>query len=222
MQYWTSRGFAVLDVNYGGSTGYGRAYRERLEGQWGIVDVDDCVNGARYLVRAAARSIAQRLAIRGGSAGGYTTLCALAFRDVFSAGASYYGVSDLEALARGHAQVRVALPGPPGRPLPGAPRPLRRSARRSTTSERLLVPGDLLPGAGGQGRAAQPGGDDGRRAAAQGAAGGLPGLRGRAARLPPGREHQARAGAELYFYSRVFGFTLADPIEPVEIENLEG
>jgi dipeptidyl aminopeptidase/acylaminoacyl peptidase len=97
IQYWTSRGIAVLDVNYGGSTGYGRAYRERLNGQWGIVDVDDCVNGARYLVE---RGLADpnRLIIRGGSAGGYTTLAALTFRDEFKAGASYYGISDLEAL----------------------------------------------------------------------------------------------------------------------------
>ena len=97
--FWTSRGFAVLDVNYGGSTGYGRAYRERLRGRWGIVDVDDCVNGARRLAQAGLVD-PQRMAITGGSAGGYTTLCALTFRDTFRAGASYYGVSDLEALAR--------------------------------------------------------------------------------------------------------------------------
>jgi dipeptidyl aminopeptidase/acylaminoacyl peptidase len=98
-QYWTSRGFAVLDVNYGGSTGYGRAYRERLRGQWGVVDVEDCINGANHLA-AGGRVDGRRMAIRGGSAGGYTTLCALTFRDVFATGASYYGVSDLEALAR--------------------------------------------------------------------------------------------------------------------------
>ncbi|HEX5417362.1 MAG TPA: S9 family peptidase [Chloroflexota bacterium] len=98
IQYWTSRGFAVMDVNYGGSTGYGRAYRQRLNGNWGIVDVNDCSNAARYL---AAQGLVDenRLAIRGGSAGGYTTLAALTFRDVFKAGASHYGVSDLEALA---------------------------------------------------------------------------------------------------------------------------
>ena len=99
IQYWTSRGFAVLDVDYGGSSGYGRAYRERLRGQWGIVDVEDCVNGAKHLA-AEGRIDGRRMAIRGQSAGGYTTLCALTFRDVFAAGASYYGVSDLEALAR--------------------------------------------------------------------------------------------------------------------------
>ncbi len=98
-QFWTSRGFAVCDVDYGGSTGYGRAYRERLDGRWGEVDVQDCVNAARALV-ADGRADARRLAITGGSAGGYTTLCALTFHDVFRAGASHYGISDLEALAR--------------------------------------------------------------------------------------------------------------------------
>jgi dipeptidyl aminopeptidase/acylaminoacyl peptidase len=99
IQYWTTRGISVLDVNYGGSTGFGREYRERLDGSWGIVDVDDCVNGARYLAERGfvdgARSV-----ITGGSAGGYTTLAALAFRDYFRGGASYYGVSDPAALAR--------------------------------------------------------------------------------------------------------------------------
>ncbi|VXD20343.1 Peptidase S9, prolyl oligopeptidase active site region [Planktothrix serta PCC 8927] len=97
-QYWTSRGFAVLDVNYGGSTGYGREYRQRLNKSWGIVDVDDCCNGAKYLAEQGLVD-GNRMAIAGGSAGGYTTLCALTFKDVFKAGASYYGVSDLEALA---------------------------------------------------------------------------------------------------------------------------
>lgn len=97
-QYWTSRGFAMLDVNYGGSTGYGRTFRQRLNGQWGIVDIDDVVNGARYLVDQGLVD-GNRLAIRGGSAGGYTVLAALAFRNVFAVGASYYGISDLETLA---------------------------------------------------------------------------------------------------------------------------
>jgi dipeptidyl aminopeptidase/acylaminoacyl peptidase len=100
-QYWTSRGVGVLDVNYRGSTGYGRAYRLRLERRWGIVDVEDCVAGARFLVEKR-NADQQRLMISGGSAGGYTTLCALTpeGEKTFSAGASYYGVSDLEALAR--------------------------------------------------------------------------------------------------------------------------
>lgn len=99
IQYWTSRGFAVVDVNYSGSTGFGRGYRERLAGAWGIADVADCCNAARYLV---ARGLADenRLIIAGGSAGGFTTLSALTFQDIFRAGRSSYGIGDLEALAR--------------------------------------------------------------------------------------------------------------------------
>lgn len=96
-QFWTSRGIAVLDVNYGGSTGFGRAYRDALKGQWGVVDVEDCVAGARHLAEQGVVD-GDRLVIRGGSAGGLTVLCALAFHDVFKAGASYYGVSDLKGL----------------------------------------------------------------------------------------------------------------------------
>ncbi|MEL6929656.1 MAG: S9 family peptidase [Cyanobacteria bacterium J06600_6] len=99
IQYWTSRGFGYLDVNYGGSIGYGRQYRQRLDEKWGIVDVDDCVNAAKYLVDRG-RVDGDRLVITGSSAGGYTTLAALTFRDTFKAGASYYGVSDLEILAK--------------------------------------------------------------------------------------------------------------------------
>jgi dipeptidyl aminopeptidase/acylaminoacyl peptidase len=98
IQYWTSRGFAVVDVNYGGSSGYGREYRRQLDGAWGVVDLDDCVAAADWLA-AQGRVDGSRLCIRGGSAGGYTTLAALAFRDTFAAGASHYGVADLEALA---------------------------------------------------------------------------------------------------------------------------
>ena len=100
IQYWTTRGFAVVDVNYGGSTGYGRTYRERLNGQWGVVDVDDCVNAARYLAGRGDVDL-DRLIIRGKSAGGYTALAALTFHpEVFKAGASYYGIGDLELLGR--------------------------------------------------------------------------------------------------------------------------
>ncbi|XP_015885515.3 probable dipeptidyl-peptidase 5 [Ziziphus jujuba] len=98
IQYWTSRGWAFVDVNYGGSTGYGREYRERLLGQWGIVDVNDCCSCAKFLVESG-KVDAKRLCITGGSAGGYTTLAALAFRDTFKAGASLYGVADLKMLA---------------------------------------------------------------------------------------------------------------------------
>jgi len=96
-QFMTSRGVAIVDVDYGGSTGYGREYRRRLDGQWGVVDVDDCVAAARYLVERGDVD-PDRLAIEGGSAGGYTTLAALAFRDVFAAGISLFGIGDLELL----------------------------------------------------------------------------------------------------------------------------
>ena len=100
VQYWTSRGFAVVDVNYGGSTGYGRAFRDELLGQWGVVDVADCLAAARHLARTG-RVDGERLAIRGGSAGGFTTLAALVRADTpFAAGADHFGVADLEALAR--------------------------------------------------------------------------------------------------------------------------
>ncbi|MFN2189125.1 MAG: prolyl oligopeptidase family serine peptidase, partial [Candidatus Promineifilaceae bacterium] len=99
IQFFTSRGLAVVDVNYGGSTGFGRAYRMRLNGNWGVVDVDDCVNAARHLVDWG-RVDGGRLAIRGGSAGGYTTFAVLAFRDLFHVGASYFGVSDIEGLVK--------------------------------------------------------------------------------------------------------------------------
>jgi dipeptidyl aminopeptidase/acylaminoacyl peptidase len=97
VQFYTSRGFAVADVNYGGSTGFGRAYRERLDGQWGIVDVEDCAAAARHLAKSGLAD-ADRIAIAGGSAGGYTTLMALATTKVFAAGSSHYGISDLALL----------------------------------------------------------------------------------------------------------------------------
>lgn len=99
VQFWTNRGFAIVDVDYGGSSGYGRAYRDRLRGNWGVVDLDDCVNAALWLADQG-RVDRSRLLIRGGSAGGYTTLCALTFRDVFAAGANLYGVADAELLAK--------------------------------------------------------------------------------------------------------------------------
>ena len=98
-QFWTSRGFAVLDLNYAGSTGFGRAYRERLDGNWGLADVEDSVAAARYCAEAGLAD-PDRIAVRGGSAGGYTALCCLSFRDQFAAGASYYGISELKGLAR--------------------------------------------------------------------------------------------------------------------------
>ena len=135
-QYWTSRGFAVVDVDYRGSTGYGTAYRRRLDGEWGRVDVDDCLAAARFLV-AAGRADPARLAIAGSSAGGYTTLCALTFHDLFRAGASYYGISDLEALAtdthkfEAHYHERLVGPYPARRDLYRARSPIHFADRLS-------------------------------------------------------------------------------------------
>ena len=134
LQFWTSRGFAVLDVNYGGSSGFGRPYRQLLDGQWGIVDVEDCVAGAQF-VAAQGWVDARRMAIRGSSASGFTTLCALAFHDVFAAGASHYGVSDLAALdADTHkfeSRYTASLVAPPAtrEAVYAARSPLRHAAR---------------------------------------------------------------------------------------------
>lgn len=218
IQFWTSRGFAVLDVNYGGSTGYGRAYRQRLHGAWGVVDVDDCANGARYLATQGWVDD-QRLAIRGGSAGGYTTLAALTFRDVFKAGASHFGISDLEALATDTHKFesryldRLIGPYPERRDLYIARSPIH-------FTERLSTPMILLQGLEDQ--VVPPSQAEKMFAAVK--AKGLP-----VAYVPfEGEQHGFRKAenikrameAELYFYSCVFGFTLADPVEPVQIENL--
>lgn len=213
IQYWTSRGIAVLDVNYGGSTGYGRPYRQRLEGQWGVVDVDDCVNGARYLVEQGEVD-GERLIIRGGSAGGYTTLCALTFRDVFKAGASYFGISDLEALARETHKFesryldRLIGPYPQRRDLYQERSPIH-------FVERLSCP--LIFFQGLEDEVVPPGQAEMMVEALR--ARGLP-----VAYVPfEGEQHGFRRAenikrsldAELYFYSQIFGFELADPVEPV-------
>jgi dipeptidyl aminopeptidase/acylaminoacyl peptidase len=130
VQFWTTRGFAMLDVNHGGSSGFGRQYRERLDGNWGIVDVRDTVAAVKYLA-AHSRVDIERVAIRGGSAGGFTVLSALAFHDVFKAGANYYGVSDLEALAEDTHKFesryldRLVAPLPAGRAIYEARAPIR-------------------------------------------------------------------------------------------------
>jgi dipeptidyl aminopeptidase/acylaminoacyl peptidase len=218
IQYWTSRGIGVLDVNYGGSAGYGRAYRQRLNGNWGVVDVDDCVNGARYLVEQG-RADSDRLIIRGGSAGGYTTLAALAFRDVFSAGASYYGVSDLEALERDchkfESRYNHSLIGPyPER------RDLYYDRSPIHFADRLNCPIILFQGL--EDKVVPP-----NQAEMMFEAVRAKGLM--VAYVPfEGEQHGFRKAenikrsldAELYFYSAVFGFDLADAVEPVAIENL--
>jgi dipeptidyl aminopeptidase/acylaminoacyl peptidase len=217
-QFWTSRGFALVDVNYGGSTGYGRAYRERLRGQFGVVDVDDCTNAALYLARSG-KVDPQRLAIHGGSAGGYTTLAALTFRKVFQAGASHYGISDIETLAQGTHKFESRYidsmigPYPAARDLYVARSPIHFIDQLSCAL--ILFQGSedpiVLP-------------EQARQMYAAVLAKGLP-----VAYLEfPGEQHGFRQAAhikrsleaELYFYSKVFAFTLADPIEPVDIANL--
>jgi dipeptidyl aminopeptidase/acylaminoacyl peptidase len=218
IQFWTSRGIAVLDVNYGGSSGYGREYRERLKGQWGVVDVDDCINGARHLIEHGYVD-GNRLAIRGGSAGGYTTLCALTFRNFFKAGASHYGISDLEALARDthkfESRYLDSLIGP-------YPQRQDLYVERSPIhfTDRLACPMILFQGL--EDKVVPPNQAEKMVEAM------------RAKNLPvayltfEGEQHGFRKAenikrvleAELYFYSKVFGFDLADPIEPVKIDNL--
>ncbi|MDF0552755.1 S9 family peptidase [Kamptonema sp. UHCC 0994] len=218
IQYWTSRGFAVLDVNYGGSTGYGREYRQRLKDRWGIVDVDDCTNGAKYLAERGLVD-SQKMAIAGGSAGGYTTLCALTFRDVFKAGASYYGVSDLEALATDtHKFESRYLDGLVG------PYPERQDLYKQRSpihfTERLSCPVIFFQGL--EDRVVPPNQAEMMVAAIK--AKGLP-----VAYITfEGEQHGFRRAenikktldGEFYFYSRVFGFELADAIEEVPIANL--
>ena len=218
VQYWTSRGIAVLDVNYGGSSGYGRAYRQRLNGQWGVVDLDDCVNGARYLVKIGEVD-RDRLAIRGGSAGGYTTLCALTFHNIFKAGASYFGVSDLEALTKdthkfeSHYLDRLIGPYPEERNLYRERSPIH-------FVNRISCPVILFQGL--EDKVVPP--NQAELIVEALREKGLP-----VAYVPfDGEQHGFRRAknikcsldAELYFYSKIFGFELADPVEPVRIENL--
>jgi dipeptidyl aminopeptidase/acylaminoacyl peptidase len=218
VQYWTSRGMAIVDVNYGGSSGYGRAYRDRLKGQWGIVDVEDCINAARYLEQRGDVD-GKRMAIRGGSAGGYTTLCALVFHNVFAAGASYYGVADLVALARDthkfESRYEEGLIGP----YPAAAE-LYRQRSPVHFADRLSCPVILLQGL--EDKVVPPSQAETMVAAL------------RSKRVPfayvpfPTEGHGFREAAnirssieaELYFYSRIFGFTLAEQVREIEIENL--
>jgi dipeptidyl aminopeptidase/acylaminoacyl peptidase len=218
LQFWTSRGFAVLDVNYRGSCGYGRAYRQRLQGDWGIVDVDDCVQGALYLAEQG-KVDRERMAIRGGSAGGYTTLCALTFRDVFRAGASHFGVGDLEALAKDtHKFESRYLDGLIG------PYPERRDlyVERSPIhhTDGLNCPVILLQGL--EDEVVPPNQAETMLEALR--AKGIPvayvAFEGEQHGFRKAESIQRANEAELTFYGRVFGFEPADDLPPLEIENL--
>ncbi|MGD1805665.1 prolyl oligopeptidase family serine peptidase [Dapis sp. BLCC M126] len=218
IQYWTSRGFALFDVNYGGSTGYGREYQQRLKNNWGIVDVDDCVNGAQYLAKQGLVD-GNRMAISGGSAGGYTTLCALTFKDVFKAGASYYGVSDLEALATDtHKFESRYLDGLIG--LYPEKKEIYQQRSPINCTEGLSCPVIFFQGL--EDKIVPP--NQAEKMVEVLKQKGLP------VAYVPFREEQhgfrrseniKRAlDGEFYFYSRVFGFTPADNLEELEIINL--
>uniref|UniRef100_A0A8J7VW50 S9 family peptidase n=1 Tax=Coralloluteibacterium stylophorae TaxID=1776034 RepID=A0A8J7VW50_9GAMM len=223
VQYWTTRGFAVVDVNYRGSQGFGRAYRRSLDGRWGVADVDDVVAAARFLV-ARGDVDGERLLIRGGSAGGYTTLAALAFRPgVFAAGASHYGIGDLETLARDthkfEARYLDGLVAPYDRADPAA---MALYAERSPVRHVERITSPLILFQGLEDRVVPPNQAETMYAAVRGR--GLP-----VAYVPfAGEGHGFRQAknirraleAELYFYGRVLGFAPADAIEPVAIENL--
>ncbi len=218
IQYFTQRGFAVVDVNYGGSTGYGRAYRDRLDGAWGVVDVADVVAAARHLV-ATGRVDGARLCIRGASAGGYTTLAALAFRPgVFKAGASHYGIGDLAALARDTHKFESRYLDSLVGPWPAAEAIYRA---RSPIDHVDAIDSALILFQGDEDKSVPPSQAEAMHAAVRDKGLAVAYL------LVPGEQHGFRQArhirraleAELAFYGHVLGFTPADAIEPVPIEN---
>jgi dipeptidyl aminopeptidase/acylaminoacyl peptidase len=217
VRFWTSRGFAVVDVDYRGSSGYGREYRRALDGRWGIADVEDVVAATRFLVERGDVD-PDRLLIRGGSAGGYTVLCALTFTDVFSAGASHYGIADLEALVRDTHKFearyldRLVGPYPERRDVYVERSPIHHT-------DQLGVPMIVLQGTDDQ-VVPQNQADMMVRALQ---ANGVP----HAYLLFAGEGHGFRRSenvvraleAELSFYAQLFDFTPADPIDPVPIRR---
>jgi dipeptidyl aminopeptidase/acylaminoacyl peptidase len=216
--YWTSRGIGVVDVNYRGSSGYGREYRNKLRGEWGVVDTEDCVNAALHLA-AEGEADRERLAIRGGSAGGYATLCALTFHDAFAAGASYYGVADAGALAEDTHKFesryldRLIGPYPERADLYRKRSPIHHV-------ERLRSPVILFQGL--EDAVVPPNQAETMVAALAG--NGVP----HAYLAFEGEQHGFRKAetnircleAELYFYGRIMGFEPAGDPEPVEIAGL--
>jgi dipeptidyl aminopeptidase/acylaminoacyl peptidase len=218
VQYWTSRGFAVADVDYRGSTGYGRRYRDALRGRWGVADLDDVVSCARWLADAG-RVDPARMAIRGGSAGGYTTLAALTFRPgVFAAGASHYGVADLAALAADTHSFEsryldgLIAPWPAGADVYAARSPIHHTDALDTP---------LAVFQGDEDRVVPPEQAEMMVAALRDK--GVP----HAYLLFPGEQHgfrkaeniRAALDGELSFYAQVLGFELPgeEGIEPIEV-----
>ncbi len=212
-QLFTSRGLAVLDVDYGGSTGYGREYRKRLEGTWGVTDVEDCANGA---IALAERGLIDRdrIAIRGGSASGYTTLCAVTFRDEFRAGVSYFGIGDLETFAAETHKFESRYVDRLVGPYPEAAELYRERSPLNFT-DRISCPVLILQGL--DDRIVPP--VQAEQIVASLAANGIP----HAYLAYEGEDHGFRKAeniigsfaAELSFYGQIFGFEPADRIEPL-------
>jgi len=217
-QFWTSRGFAILDVNYGGSTGFGREYRNRLKGRWGVIDVRDCISGTLAMGTERLADPA-RLAIRGGSAGGFTTLAALTTSDIFNAGISQYGVSDLEALAKDthkfESRYLDSLVGP-------YPQDRHIYVERSPINhvDQLSAPMLLLQGV--EDMVVPP--QQAEMLAAAARRKGLPValimFEGEAHGFRRAETIKAAIEAQIYFLGRIFGFEPADQVPPISIDNL--
>ncbi|MBX3152256.1 S9 family peptidase [Candidatus Obscuribacterales bacterium] len=217
-QYWTSRGVAVVDVNYGGSTGFGREYRNRLKLNWGIVDMQDCENAAKYLVEKGLVD-GNRLAITGGSAGGYTTLCALTFTDRFKAGASHYGIGDVEALCADTHKFESRYGDYLFGPYPEKKQDYYDRSPINFT-DKLNCPVIFFQGL--EDKVVPPSQAEAMVEAIKKK--GLP----VAYIAYEGEQHGFRKAenikrtieAEFYFFAKIFGYKPADETEPVQIENL--
>jgi dipeptidyl aminopeptidase/acylaminoacyl peptidase len=217
-QFWTSRGFMVADVNYRGSTGYGTAYRRQLDTRWGIVDVDDCVAAARFLAERGSVD-PDRLAIRGGSAGGFTTLCALTFARAFAVGASHYGVADLEALAKDTHKFESRYLDRMVGPWPEASDVYRE---RSPIHHTDLLSRPLILFQGLEDEVVPPNQSEMMAAAldAKGVAHAYVAFEGEQHGFRQAPNIIRALEAELWFYGRVLGFEPADQIEPVDARHL--
>ncbi|MGZ5383980.1 MAG: S9 family peptidase [Acidimicrobiia bacterium] len=216
-QFWTSRGFALVDVNYRGSTGYGRAYRNALRGEWGVMDTDDCIAAAAYLAEQGLVD-KDRMAIRGGSAGGYTTLCALTFHDEFAAGASYFGVADIGALAEETHKFESRYMDSMVGPYPESAE-LYRDRSPAYHTELLSKPMVILQGLDDE--VVPP--DQAEVMIEALDRKGIPyaylAFEGEGHGFRKAETIERSAEAELFFYGWVFGFVPAGDIAPIEIHN---
>jgi dipeptidyl aminopeptidase/acylaminoacyl peptidase len=216
-QYWTSRGFALVDVNYGGSAGYGRAYRQRLNGNWGVVDVDDCINAARYLAGQGLVD-ADRISITGGSAGGYTVLLSLTKRDFYDAGASHYGIGDLELFIKETHKFESHYCDTMIGPYPERA-DIYRDRSAIYFADQLSAPVILFQGL--EDKVVPP--SQAETFVEVCKEKGLPyayvAFEGEQHGFRQDKNIRRAIEGELYFLSRIFGFEAAGEIEPVEIEN---